>query len=116
MSGEYAEDDWGSADEESLFREPDEVIHHQHNCSSHYHAHAKCDCAESKTPQQEVDEWNAAVQLGDSVEYSEVVGISVPQVFTTRTPASVLSGHTAVVWLDRKPGCVCLSHCRKIQT
>ncbi|WP_256701045.1 hypothetical protein [Caballeronia sordidicola] len=37
--------------------------------------------------------------------------MSKPTVYVTRTPAEVLSGHTAVVWLDGKSGCVAVSHC-----
>lgn len=63
-------------------------------------------------PQIEVAAWNASVQVGDQVDYYEVVGMSEPKRFTTRTPAEVLSGHTAVVWLEGKSGCVAISHCR----
>ncbi len=62
-------------------------------------------------PQKMVDSFNARVKVGDRVEYSEVVGMSKPTVYVTRTPAEVLSGHTAVVWLDGKSGCVAVSHC-----
>ena len=35
-----------------------------------------------------------------------------PQLFTTRTGASVLSGHTCVVWLNGKSGCVTVDACK----
>lgn len=65
-------------------------------------------------PQKEVDAWNARVKVGDTVEYSEVIGLTEPQTFKTQTPAEVLSGHTAVVWLEGKRGCVCISHCKLV--
>lgn len=63
--------------------------------------------------EKEVAKWNASVKVGDSVEYRELED-SAPEVLTTRFEASVLSGHTAVVWLNGKRGCVCLDHCRKV--
>ena len=52
------------------------------------------------------------VGVGDTVEYRDYPEAE-PQTFTTRTPAEVLSGHTAVVWLNGKAGCVCVDACRK---
>lgn len=65
-------------------------------------------------PQKAVDDWNARVNVGATVEYSEVIGIDAPQKFTTATRAEVLSGHSAVVWLNGKSGCVMLSHCKPV--
>ena len=62
--------------------------------------------------QREVDEWNALVAVGDFVEYREVMGIGPVERLKTRTKAMILSGHTAVVWLEGKRGCVCASHCK----
>ncbi|KUZ78274.1 hypothetical protein [Burkholderia ubonensis] len=64
-------------------------------------------------PQKAVDDWNARVSVGATVEYSEVRG-DPPKTFTTRTAAEVLSGHTAVVWLNGKSGCVAISHCTPV--
>lgn len=61
--------------------------------------------------QREVDSFNAQFPVGSQVDYYEVVGEGAPQELRTRTPAEVLSGHTAVVWLEGKSGCVCCSHC-----
>lgn len=66
-----------------------------------------------KNPEKEVAAWNAKVGVGDTVEYRGYPEAK-PQTFTTRTPAEVLSGHTAVVWLNGKSGCVCVDACRKI--
>jgi hypothetical protein len=68
---------------------------------------------EQMTPQQEVDNWNATVNIGDMVEYREIMD-AAPTRYQTRTEAQVLSGHTAVVWLTGKTGCVCVSHCIKV--
>lgn len=65
-------------------------------------------------PQKEVDAWNARVQVGQMVQYAEVNGLTEPKTFKTRTPAELLSGHTAVVWLEGKSDCVCVSHCKPI--
>ena len=52
-------------------------------------------------------------KLGDLVEYRSYPEAS-PQTFKTRTEAQVLSGHTAVVWLEGKSGCVCCDACRPV--
>lgn len=62
--------------------------------------------------QRRVDEWNARHPIGTSVRYWPLV--SEPDNYTdtvTRSVAEVLSGHTAVVWLAGKAGCVALDHC-----
>ena len=68
-----------------------------------------------KNPEKEVAAWNAKVGVGDTVEYRGYPEAE-PQIFTTRTAAEVLSGHTAVVWLNGKSGCVCVDACRKVAT
>ena len=69
----------------------------------------------SKTkPEREADEFNERFAVGDLVGYSELIVKLTP--YRTRTEASVLSGHTAVVWLEGKAGCVCVSHCMPINT
>ncbi|SAI59030.1 Uncharacterised protein [Bordetella ansorpii] len=69
--------------------------------------------AKRPNPQAQVDRWNAQVNVGDSVEYAEVIGDPV-RTFKTKTPAEVLSGHTAVVWLEGKSGCVAILHCTPV--
>jgi hypothetical protein len=56
-------------------------------------------------------QWNARHPVGAQVEYHSVIGEAEFKVFRTRTPAQVLSGLTAVVWLEGKSGCVCLEAC-----
>ncbi len=71
--------------------------------------------ARQHDPVFEAAEWNRHVAVGDEVEYREVVEFSPPQLFTTRTEATVLSGHTAVVWLRGRVGCVAISHCQPLK-
>jgi len=59
------------------------------------------------------EEWNAKVKVGDTVEYHSYPGAE-PQLFTTRTAASVLSNHTPVVWLNGKSGCVAVDACKRL--
>lgn len=66
-------------------------------------------------PQKEVDAWNARVSIGDTVEYVDHPGAPTEK-FTTASAAEALSGHTAVVWLNGKSGCVCVSHCKPVAT
>lgn len=64
-----------------------------------------------RTLQRQCDAWNARIKVGDLVEYRSVIGLSPPLLYKTRSEASVLSGHTPVVWLEGKSGCVCIDHC-----
>lgn len=66
-----------------------------------------------QNPQKEADAFNAAFKVGDEVIYHEVIGEGEPQRFRTRTEAQVLSGHSSVVWLIGKSGCVHTSHCTR---
>ena len=63
-----------------------------------------------KRLQAEVEAFNARVPLGAEVDYFEYEGAPLVR-HKTRTEAQILSGHTAVVWLAGKSGCVCTSHC-----
>jgi hypothetical protein len=65
-------------------------------------------------PYKEIHDFNAAVKVGDTIEYSNVIGIGEPERFVTESEAEVLGEHTAVVWLKGKRGCVKLSHCRPV--
>lgn len=62
-------------------------------------------------PQADAARFNAKVKVGDAIEYREIQGEGPAAVFKTRAPAEVLGGHTAVVWLEGKVGCVCVAHC-----
>jgi hypothetical protein len=65
----------------------------------------------TKNLEREVAAFNRRFAVGDAVDYYEVINLGQPQRLRTRTPAQILSGHTAVVWLEGKSGCVCCSHC-----
>lgn len=70
---------------------------------------------EKQDPEQAANDWNSRLPVGSEVQYRECLDDPFPATrFTTRTPATVLSGHTAVVWLNEKPGCVAIAHCRPI--
>jgi hypothetical protein len=66
------------------------------------------------TPEQQVFVWNRSVAVGDEVDYTSYPGAPVVR-RRTRTEAQVLSGHTAVVWLEDTSGCVCISHCKPVR-
>lgn len=55
--------------------------------------------------------WNATNPIGTEVEYHPVIGQPDHRLTRTRGPAYVLSGHTAVVFVDGVSGCVALDAC-----
>lgn len=61
-------------------------------------------------PEKQVADWNARVRVGAEVDYRDYPDGKAVR-YTTRTEAQVLSGHTAVVWLNGKAGCVCIDAC-----
>jgi len=62
------------------------------------------------------DRWNERYPVGTLVEYHPIIDEPAHRLRKTRTPAQVLSGHTAVVWLDDERGCVCLEACVPVTT
>jgi len=58
-------------------------------------------------PLIEAAQFNNAVHVGQEVDYRSDP-YADPVRFKTRCHAEVLSGHTAVVWLEGKSGCVSL--------
>lgn len=64
--------------------------------------------------QAQVDAWNAKNAVGTEVDYSAILGDPPTLRSKTRSEAQVLSGHTAVVWLEAKPGCVCIDNCKPL--
>lgn len=60
-----------------------------------------------KTLERECQEWNAKHAIGTVVKYFPIIGGDFCE-HSTRSEASVLSGHTAVIWLDGVSGCVAL--------
>ncbi|MDO8180185.1 MAG: hypothetical protein Q7T62_18210 [Undibacterium sp.] len=65
-------------------------------------------------PTEQVKHWNQTVKIGQVVEYRSDP-YAEPQRFNTICNAEVLSGHTAVVWLEGKSGCVTLDSCTPVQ-
>lgn len=59
--------------------------------------------------QAEVDAFNARVSIGDTVLVKRD-GVDTLGEYKTQTAAQILSGHSAVVWLDGVSGCYCLTH------
>lgn len=59
--------------------------------------------------------FNSKVPLGGTVDYFFCEGAPRERL-KTRTEAQILSGHTAVVWLQGKAGCVCMSHCIPVES
>jgi hypothetical protein len=64
-----------------------------------------------KTLERECQEWNEKNPIGTSVQFHPVIGGLGYRVRKTRTEAYVLSGHTAVVFLEGESGCVALDAC-----
>lgn len=61
-----------------------------------------------ETLQAICDAWNAKHPVGTLVDYSSVIGEKPTFQGKTRCVAYVLSGHTPVVFLEGKSGCVAL--------
>lgn len=57
--------------------------------------------------QKAVDKWNAKYQIGQAVLLRKDSGETVRT--KTRSAAEVLSGHTAVIWLEGVTGCYMLN-------
>ena len=64
----------------------------------------------NKVEQRIADRWNANHPVGTPVRYWTMVREGAGKVSKTRSLAEVLSGHTAVVWIEGVSGCVDLSH------
>lgn len=59
---------------------------------------------------QAVAEWNETHPVGTPVTYWPGVREGNGKASRTRTPAQVLNGHTAVVWVDGYSSCIALTH------
>ena len=60
----------------------------------------------NKREQKKVDAWNAKYEVGQDVLLRRDNGETVQT--QTRSNAELLSGHTAVIWLQAVIGCYCL--------
>jgi len=67
----------------------------------------------SETLQGKCDAWNARYKVGQAVTVRQDSGYE--RVTKTSSPASVLSGHTAVIWLDGISGCYLLDRVKAVQ-
>ena len=54
------------------------------------------------------ESWNRDHSVGIRVKYHHIIGEKEFTVHVTRSPASVLEGHTAVIFLEGISGCVAL--------
>jgi len=66
-----------------------------------------------RTPKQEaqaVNAFNKKNPVGTQVHYWTGMREGNGRISKTRTKASVLSGHTAVVWVEDHPACIALTH------
>src|SRR5690349_20947837 len=60
-----------------------------------------------------VDAWNETNKIGTRVEYRKDDDSILRT--ATRSPAQILSGHTAVVWLTGVTGCVDLDRVKRVK-
>src|SRR5688572_23017360 len=61
--------------------------------------------------EKEAAKWNARYPVGTCVRYYPAKGSPEFKEVVTTTPASVLGGHSAVVWVTGITGCVFLDNC-----
>lgn len=67
-----------------------------------------------KKLQQQCDDWNAKHSVGTKVVLTKDSGERFPT--KTRSEAQVLSGHSAVVWLEGVSGCYLLNRVEPMRT
>lgn len=60
-----------------------------------------------KRIEKQVSGWNSSVKIGDLVTYLD--DYKEANITRTRSEASLLGGHTAVVWIEGRVGCVNLA-------
>lgn len=66
--------------------------------------------ADGRAEARKAENWNRQHPVGTSVRYWTGAKEGPGKLSTTRAPAELLSGHTAVVWIEGEAGCVALSH------
>lgn len=72
--------------------------------------HDKCPGWRTRHEQMLVNLFNDANPVGTPVRYWTGFMEGEGKTSVTRTPAQLLSGHTAVVWVDGEASCIALSH------
>ena len=65
--------------------------------------------------QRECDRWNKANPVGTTVKYHPVIRGPKFAITTTKSTAYVLSGHTAVLFVEGISGCVAMDACEPIE-
>lgn len=60
--------------------------------------------------------WNAQHPVGTEVEFHPVIGDPKFRATRTRSEAYVLSGHTAVLFVEGESGCVALAAIKPVNT
>lgn len=63
----------------------------------------------------QVNYWNEHHPIGTAVKFQPVLGIEEYEARNTESMAYILSGHTAVVKLSGRAGCVGLTHCKPVE-
>lgn len=58
--------------------------------------------------------WNAAYPIGTTVSFEFIRGEGETYRGKSKTEAQVMGGHTAVIWLEGKSGCLNLDHCTAV--
>ena len=64
--------------------------------------------------QKQCDKWNAKSPIGTAVSYESIVGRGETFRGKSSSEAEVMGGHSAVIWLYGKSGCVSLAHCTAV--
>ena len=68
----------------------------------------------SKKEKMAVDRWNSSYSVGQSVKYWPITRRHEAKVGKTKSAASLMGGHTAVVFIEGHSGCVALSHVQAV--
>jgi hypothetical protein len=63
--------------------------------------------------QRQCDRWNKQCAVGSLVRFYPVTGRAEYRLRRTRSEAYMLSGHTAVVFLEGESGCVALDNVKQ---
>lgn len=64
--------------------------------------------------QELVNQFNLDCPIGSPVRYWTMLREGEGKTSQTRSEAQLLSGHTAVVWVEDHPACIALSHIQPI--
>lgn len=60
-------------------------------------------------------DWNAKNPVGTLVSFESIKGQGETHRGKSTTEAQVMGGHSAVIWLEGKSGCVALDHCTAVE-